>query len=44
MISYNLDDFFDKEKDLKLVEAIICNVSLMVSNNTIKKILNQYQI
>lgn len=44
LISYNLDNFFDKEKDLKLIEAIICNVSLMVSNNTIKKILNQYQI
>ena len=41
LISYNLDNFFDKEKDLKLVKAIIkvyaCNVSTMVSNNTIKK-------
>ena len=41
LISYNLDNFFDKEKDLKLVEAIIKiyarNVSSMVSNNTIKK-------
>lgn len=41
MISYNLDNFFDKEKDLKLIEAIIKvyarNVSSMVSNNTIKK-------
>lgn len=41
LISYNLDNFFDKEKDLKLIEAIIkvyaCNVSSMVSNNTIKK-------
>ena len=41
LISYNLDNFFDKEKDLKLVEAIIKvyarNVSTTVSNNTIKK-------
>lgn len=41
LISYNLDNFFDKEKDLKLIEAIIKvyarNVSSMVSNNTIKK-------
>ena len=41
MISYNLDNFFDKETDLKLIEAIIKvyarNVSSMVSNNTIKK-------
>lgn len=41
MISYNLDNFFDKEKDLKLIEAIIKvyarNVSSIVSNNTIKK-------
>lgn len=37
LISYNLYNFFDKEKDLKLIEAIICNVSSMVSNNTIKK-------
>lgn len=41
MISYNLDNFFDKEKDLKLIEAIIKvyarNVLTMVSNNTIKK-------
>lgn len=41
LILYNLDNFFDKEKDLKLIEAIIKvyarNVSSMVSNNTIKK-------
>jgi hypothetical protein len=41
LISYNLDNFFDNEKDLKLIEAIIKvyarNVSSMVSNNTIKK-------
>lgn len=41
LISYNLDNFFESEKDLKLVEAIIKvyarNVSSMVSNNTIKK-------
>ena len=41
LISYNLDNFFDKEKDLKLIEAIIKvyarNVSSIISNNTIKK-------
>lgn len=41
LISYNLDNFFDREKDLKLIEAIIKvyarNVLSMVSNNTIKK-------
>ena len=38
--------FFESEKDLKLVEAIIKvyarNVPSMIFNNTIKKILNQY--
>ena len=48
LISYNLDNFFDKEKDLKLIEAIIKvyarNVSSMVLIILLKKILNQYQI
>ena len=41
LISYNLDNFFDNEKDLKLIEAIIKvyarNVSTMASNNILKR-------
>lgn len=48
LISYNLNNFFESEKDLKLVEAIIKvyarNVSSMVLIILLKKILNQYQI
>lgn len=45
LISYNLDNFFDKEKDLKLIEAIIKvyarNVSSKVSEEKIRQLVNK---
>ena len=40
MISYNLDNFFDKEKDLKLIEAIIKVYACNKHGQKIRLIIN----